>query len=316
MTRMDAERPDTAALFPGMNPVGHADLARFLVVNPVARRLLAEADRRLGRSVLDGLEGARGDYSEDAQVAFMVTCVALAEWARTELGVEARAAVGPSFGGKPLSVFCGSLPFEDAVWMTAALARCTDEFFATEYRDVVTHSFVRISAGQLEEILAELDALGQWSDVSCHLDRTMYMLSLREQNLEWLDKKIRSLGGMSLYTMRPPLHSASFAGLRSIAEDRVLGGLGFADPALPVVADQDGAVLRTGDGIRTMLLDGIVRPVRWPTAVEALRGLGIGRVCVYGPDSLFGRVACTRETFDVLAVDPRLALQPRRAGRR
>nr|WSY54842.1 ACP S-malonyltransferase [Streptomyces sp. NBC_00886] len=310
---MDAERPDTAALFPGMNPVRHADVARFMVVNPVARRLLAEADRRLGHSVLDGLESAEGDYSAPAQVAFMVSCVALAEWARTELGVEPTAAVGPSFGAKPLAAFCGSLPFEDAVWMTAELARCTDEFFATECQDVVTHSFVRITAAQLVEIQAELDTAGHWSDLACQLDSSMFMLSLREQQLEWLDKKIRSLGGLSLYTMRPPLHSASFAGLRRIAEDQVLGGLDFADPALPVVADQDGSVLRTGDELRTLLLDGIVRPVRWPTAVETLRGLGIGRVCVCGPDSLFGRVACTKDTFEVLPVDPRLALRPPRS---
>ncbi|WP_460106066.1 ACP S-malonyltransferase [Streptomyces sp. YKOK-J1] len=314
MTGMDAERTGTAVVFPGMNPVRYADLARFLVVNPVARRLLAEADHRLGHSVLDGLEHAEGDYSEHAQVAFMVTCVALAEWARTELGVEADAAVGPSFGGKPLTAFSGSLPFGDAVWMTAELARCMDEFFATQCQDVVTHSFVRITAGQLEEIRTELDAAGQWSDIACHLDRSMFMLSLRERNLEWLDKKIRALGGMSLYTMRPPLHSASFAGLRRMAEDRVLGGLEFADPALPVVADQDGTVLRTGDAVREMLLDSVVRAVHWPTAVDALRGLGVGRVCVCGPDGLFGRLACTRENFEVIAADPGLALRP--PGRR
>ncbi|MGW0286099.1 ACP S-malonyltransferase [Streptomyces sp. NPDC003236] len=311
---MDAERTGTAVVFPGMNPVRYADLARFLVVNPVARRLLAEADHRLGHSVLDGLEHAEGDYSEHAQVAFMVTCVALAEWARTELGVEADAAVGPSFGGKPLTAFSGSLPFGDAVWMTAELARCMDEFFANQCQDVVTHSFVRITAGQLEEIRTELDAAGQWSDIACHLDRSMFMLSLRERNLEWLDKKIRALGGMSLYTMRPPLHSAFFAGLRRMAEDRVLGGLEFADPALPVVADQDGTVLRTGDAVREMLLDSVVRAVHWPTAVDALRGLGVGRVCVCGPDGLFGRLACTRENFEVIAADPGLALRP--PGRR
>src|SRR4051812_23883573 len=147
----------TAALFPGMNPLRYADVARFLIVNPVARRRLAEADRRLGYSVLDRLEAAEDDYSEAAQVAFMLTCVALAEWAAAELGVQVRAAAGPSFGGKPLAAFCGALPFEDAVWMTAELARCMEEFFATEHQDVVTHSFVRVGAEQLAEIQEELD---------------------------------------------------------------------------------------------------------------------------------------------------------------
>ncbi|NKZ08314.1 ACP S-malonyltransferase [Actinomadura latina] len=306
----------TAVLFPGMGPTRYADVARFMVVNPVARGLLARADRRLGHSVLDELEAAEGDYSESAQVAFMVACVALAEWARTEHGAEASACVGPSFGGKPLSVFCGSLPFEDAVWMTAALAGCMARFFATECRDVVTHSFVRVSGEQLAEILGDLDARGEWADVACRVDRDLHMVSLRERNLEWLDKRIRGFGGLSLYTMRPPLHSAAFGGLRRVAEDEVLGGLAFADPALPVVADHDGAVLRTGAGIRAMLLDGIVRPVDWPAAVRALRGLGVGRLRVCGPDGLFGRVACTRDSFEVQTVDPQAALRPRAAGRR
>ncbi|WP_371476515.1 ACP S-malonyltransferase [Kitasatospora sp. NBC_00315] len=311
---MDTQYTGTAALFPGMNPVKYADLARFLIVNPVARRRLSEADRRLGHSVLDGLESAEDDYSEDAQVAFMLTCVALAEWAVAELGLEVTAGVGPSFGGKPLAVFCGSLPFEDAVWMTAELSHCMDEFFATECHDVVTHSFVRVDGEQLAEIQDELDVLGEWSEVSCHVDRDLHMLSLRERNLEWLEKKIRGFGGLSLYSMRPPMHSTAFVGLRDLAEERVLGRLEFADPAFPVVDDHDGTVLRSGAGIRTMLLDGIVRAVRWPQTVDALRELGIGKVGVFGPDSLFGRVPATRNAFEVLPVDPRLALLPRRKG--
>src|SRR4051794_21521420 len=136
---------DTAVLFPGMGPVPFAEVSRFMLVHPAARRLLARADRRLGYPVVDRLETAEGDYSEAAQVAFMVNCLALAEWARDELGVEAVAGVGPSFGVKALAAFSGALPFEDAVWMVAALARCMDEFFATECRDIVTHSFVRVT---------------------------------------------------------------------------------------------------------------------------------------------------------------------------
>ncbi|MFE7043225.1 ACP S-malonyltransferase, partial [Streptomyces atratus] len=98
--------------------------------------------------------------------------------------------------------------------------------------------------------------------------------------------------------------------LRERAEDELFDGLTFREPRIPVVADQDGTLLTTGDEVRTMLLDGFVRPVRWPDVVAALRRHGVGRLYVSGSDSLFGRVPVTTRNFDVVAVDPRSALQP------
>ncbi|MFC0527345.1 ACP S-malonyltransferase [Phytohabitans kaempferiae] len=297
-----------------MSPSRFVDLGRFMLVSPAARRLVAEADDRLGYSVVDRFRDTEGDYSEYAQVGFMVCCLALAEWARDELGFEPDVCAGASFGEKPLTVFTGVLPYPDAVEMTARLARCMDEFFATEHRDVVTHSFIRTPEAGLGEVLAELDGRGEWYDISCYLDHDFFMVSLREKNLEWLEREIRGLGGLSLYTMRPPMHSGAFDALRRKAEREVIGELPFADPKLPVVADQDGAVLHTAEAVRTMLLESFVRPLRWPDVVATLKRLGVGTVCVAGPDSLFGRVGCTTANFEVIAANPRLALQPRRRG--
>ncbi|GAA3681045.1 hypothetical protein GCM10022224_051640 [Nonomuraea antimicrobica] len=295
----------TAIVFPGMGPLAVDEVAAFMLGDPAARRLTAIADDVLGYSLMDRFQRAEGDYSEAAQVAFMVACVALADWAGRNLGVEPEACVGPSFGGKAAAAYSGALPFDDAVRLTADLARCTDDYFGREHTDVVTHSFVRTPEPRLRELLAELDAQGEWYEVSCHIDHDFYMLSLRERQEEWLKGRVRASGGLSLYTMRPPMHSAAFAPLRRRAEEEVLDGLRFADPRLPVVDDHDGTVLTTGEGVRTMLLDGIVRALRWPDAVAALKRLGVGTVCVCGPDSLFGRVALTRKTFTVTPVNPR-----------
>jgi [acyl-carrier-protein] S-malonyltransferase len=64
--------------------------------------------------------------------------------------------------------------------------------------------------------------------------------------------------------------------------------------------------------MRAMLLDSFVKPLRWPRVVDALKRQGVGHVCVCGPDSLFGRVRCTTGNFEVLAVNPGLALMPPR----
>ncbi|WP_240506376.1 ACP S-malonyltransferase [Thermoactinospora rubra] len=297
----------TAVVFPGMGPIRFADVGRFLVVNPVARKLVAEADARLGYPLLERLRSSEGDYTEYAQVAFFVSCVALARWADEEYGEAPAYATGPSFGEKPLAAYVGALSFSDGVWMTSRLARCLEEYFASEHQDVVTHSFVRVPRERVVEMLAELP----WSEISCYIDRDFHMVTLRERHLDRLTRQIRANGGLSLYTMRPPMHASAFGALRRKAEDEVIGKLTFAEPALPVIADQDGAVLRTGEEIREMLLKSFVQPLRWPDVVGALKRLDVGAVRVCGPDSLFGRVAVTRQAFEVVAVNPRTALQPR-----
>lgn len=310
----ESVRVGTAMVFPGMGPGRFEDAAKFMLLNRYARRLVAAADKRLGYSLVDRFRETEGDYSEYAQVAFFVNCLALAEWAADELGIRPDVCTGPSFGEKPASVYAGSLPFEDGVWMTARLARCMEEYFAAEHRDVVTHSFVRVGADQVREMLDELTGRGSWHDISCYLDDDFFMISLRQEELEWLQGTVRRLGGLSLYTMRPPMHSAAFAGLRRKAGEEILSRLDFADPGLPIVADQDGAVVRDGGGVRDMLLDSFVRPLRWPDVVASLRRLGVGTVCVAGSDSLFGRVRSTTSSFEVVAVNYRLALDPRRGA--
>ncbi|WP_329579207.1 ACP S-malonyltransferase [Kitasatospora sp. NBC_01250] len=302
----------TAMVFPGMGPAAFNDVGRFMVANRFARELVAVADEVLGYSLVDAFREAEGDYSEAAQVAFLVNCLASADWAQDALGVEAEAVLGPSFGEKAAVAFAQALPLPEAVRMTAELARCMEEYFSQEHTDVVVLSFVRTPAEKLGEILAELDEQGEWHDISCYIDEGFHMLSLRESRVEWMQQRLRAVGGMPLYTMRPPLHSGAFAGLRDKAEREVLSTLHFTDPKLPVVADQDGALLTTAEQVRTMLLDSIVRPLRWPDAVAGLKRFGIERVCVAGPDSLFGRVPCTTANFEVLPANPRLAMTPRR----
>jgi [acyl-carrier-protein] S-malonyltransferase len=305
-------RTGTAMVFPGMGPSRFEDLAKFLLINPLARKLVASADDILGYSLLDRYRDTAGDYSEYAQIAFLVTCLAMARWSEETLGARPEVCAGPSFGGKAAAAYSGALTFPEAVLLTARLARCEEEYFAREHRDVVTQSFVRMPEDRLAGVLRELAEQGEWYDMSCYIDDDFFMVSLREGRLEWFQRRLRASGGFPLYTMRPPMHSAAFAPLRDRVERAVVADLRFADPSIPVIADQDGALLNSADGVRTMLLDGFVRPVRWPAVVATLQRLRIGTLYVAGPDSIFGRVGCTNRRFDVVAANPRLALQPQR----
>ncbi|MFB7505854.1 ACP S-malonyltransferase [Streptomyces broussonetiae] len=306
---------DTALVFPGMGPVPFTEVGRFMVANPFARDLVAVADEALGYSLVDAFRTSPGDYSEAAQVAFFINCLACADWARDHLGVEPDIVAGPSFGEKAALAYTGALELPDAVRLTAEIARCLEEYFAEEHRDIVTLSFVRAPRDGLDAILTELDEAGEWHEISCHIDDGFYMISLSEHRVAWLEERLRSVGSLPLYTMRPPMHASAFRPLRERAERDVVSRYTFADPKLPVVADQDGRLLHTGEELRTMLLDGFDHPMNWPGVTTALKEAGVTRLCVAGPDSLFGRVPCATRNFDVVAAPPRLAMTPRRRSR-
>ena len=305
----------SALVFPGMGPTRFSDTGRFMVANPVARRLLRRASEVLGYDVTARFADAGDDgddYSEAAQVAFFVVCLALAEWARDELGITPGIAAGPSFGAKTVTAFTGALSFEDGVRLTAALATTIKEYIATEHADVVTVSCVRASMDRLGPILAELTHEGEWYDLACEVDNGFYLLNMREHRAGWFSDRLRQAGALPLYTMRPPMHSRRFQGLRDRVERELLPEFEFADPALPVVNDQSGAVLTTAAQVRSMLLDGLVRPVRWPAVAAAFAAASVSTVVVAGPDSMFGRVECVTGRFEVQAVDHRLAMRPAR----
>lgn len=303
---------DTAFVFPGMGPSRFPEAGRFMVANPIARRLLRRADEVLGYSVVDRFADADTDYDEAAQVAFLVNCLALAEWAQQTLDAHPTVCAGASFGQKTVAGFTGSLSFEETVLLTARLARVYDAYFAEHHTDVVTQSFVRVPTERLDPILAELSERGEWYEFACHLDAGFYMVNLHESALDWFVSRLRSVGGLPLYAMRPPMHSTLFTGLHAMVRDEILPDFTFTDPAVPIVSDQTGSLLTTADEVRTLVLDGIVAQVRWPDAVATLSAVGVGRVLVVGQDAMFGRVDCVVRNFEVVAVNPRLAMQPRR----
>lgn len=297
----------TAFAFPGMGPTFYRDVATFMLVDPRARALSAEAGDVLGYDLVDRYRDDGTGYSEYGQVAFLVNCLALAGWAEQRRQVTPDLLTGASFGGKAAAVHSGALDFADAVRMTVGMHHCETDYFAREYVDVVTHSFARTPVARLDEILAELD---DWHDISCHIDEDFFMVSLRRDRLDWFQAKLRAAGGLPLYTMTPPMHSSAFGALRERVDREVLAGLTFRDPQHPVVADQDGSIVDTAEGVRRMLLDGYTRAVRWPAVVGALAARGVKTLYMCGSDSLFGRVPVTRRAFEVVAVNPRLATRP------
>lgn len=142
----------------------------FHARQPFTRKLTVATDEVLGYSLTDRFAGSEDGYPVDAQVAFMVNCVALARWSSGGAGRRRRLLRRAELRREAAAAWTGALPFPDAVRMTAELARMTKDYFRREYQDAVTQSFVRTPASTLQEILAEMDERGEWYDISCHID--------------------------------------------------------------------------------------------------------------------------------------------------
>jgi [acyl-carrier-protein] S-malonyltransferase len=300
----------TALVLPGMAPSGFATLGKFLVLDRFARERVAEASDALGYSLLARLRDDPDEdgYSADAEVAFVVSCLALADRAEQVLGVSPTVCAAPSFGQKAAAVYTGAMTFADAIRFTVDLAHCEEEYFADS--DLVTHCVVRVPEEAFREVLAGMSERGEWHDVSGHLDRGFYLVSLSEQHLDAFVADIRAAGGYSMHTMRPPVHAAAFAPLRRKAEAEVFGRYSIGAPRLPVVADQDGRLVETAEDMRTMLLDTFDRAIRWPDVVAGLRGQGVDTLVFAGQDTMFHRLDVTAESFRVIALNPKNALLP------
>jgi [acyl-carrier-protein] S-malonyltransferase len=300
---------NTGILFPGMGPSGYNSLGKFLVTNPHARRLRRTADAVLGYSLMDFYRASTADYSEYCQVAFLISCLALIEQAAGLLDSEPVACTGPSFGGKTALAYSGALSFSETVLLVARLARCEEEYFQAQHQDVLTQSVARLPEPALQEILAAMTVRREWHDISCHIDHDFFMVSMRESSLERFSAQVRAAGGLPLYAMRPPMHSSAFGALLRKAEEEVLSDFEFSDPRLPVICDHDGSVIVTAAAVRAMLLESFVRPVRWQQVVRSMKDLGVETLYIAGPDSLFGRVRCTKQNFTVVPINPQTMLR-------
>ncbi|MGW5465215.1 ACP S-malonyltransferase [Streptomyces sp. NPDC003996] len=305
-----SETSSTAIVFPGISATPYADLAKFLMLSKSARALVAEASDILGYHLLDRYKEEDGRFTASSRVSFLVGCLALARDAELRSELRPDVVVGPSFGGMPAAAYAGAVGFADAVRMTAGWGDRVDRYFAEHYSDTVSQSCARLPEEELAEVLAQLRADGEWHDVACYVDTDFAIVSVRERRLPWLVEQMRARGGLPLATMRPPMHSPSFAALREEVAAEVFARLEFSDPVLPMVDDHDGGAVHTAGQVREMVLDGITAPVRWPSVVATLRERGVRELVVAGQDSLWGRVRCSTDNFAVTTLTPRRALVP------
>jgi [acyl-carrier-protein] S-malonyltransferase len=292
-------------LLPGLAPANAAAVGEFMGVDPFVRPRLAEAEEVLGYPLEQRFRSGGAGADEYRQLAFLINTLALADRAEQRLRVTPAVCLAPSFGLLAAIVHLGVLPFADVVRLVAHNARHEAEFLAGPDADVVTYYVFRTPEDALREVLGEMAGRAEWAEISGRFDAGFFAVSMRASSVAGFTRGIRERAGVPLYRMSPPVHCSRLGPVR----DRLaaLCPPTFTDPRVPLISELDGSLVRTGAGVRALLLDGVVGPIRWPDAVAALERLGVRTVCVPGPSNLFDRLVRTR--FDAMTVTPESALR-------
>ncbi|WP_146185269.1 ACP S-malonyltransferase [Microbacterium sp. HMWF026] len=291
-----------ALLFPGLTPARHRHVRRFLSRSPLARRRFDECSEALGYDLEQAYADADIYDWEPYQCAFLAINLALADWARVEKGLRVEAVCGQSFGGFAGAVAAGCVPLGE---MAALLARSTvveRAFFDALDEPLACVFFSRVDVDHVDELVARAEQPGGWAEVSVRADRGVHAVSGTVETIARLEAAVRARGGIVYYTINRAEHCRRMLPLRDRVEREAYAGVVFADPAVPVVSDVTGEVLRTADAVRTDLLAGWTHATVAETLYDGVSALGVRRLIVPGPPSAFRRHGGGR--FEILAISP------------
>lgn len=228
------------------------------------------------------------DLSEEelSHTAVAQPAIFLVEWAAfwaLRMRAEAQAVAGHSLGEFAALAAAGALPWPEAFRLVRLRGELMEE---------ATQSCPGGMVAALGLPRADVEAIARKTGcfVANYNAPTQIILAGGEENLAWAEADIKEKGGKAVrLNVAGAFHSPFMAeAARRLAQ--VLAEAPLAPPRCAFISSTSGLVESDPERIRALLMEQMVRPVRWCTAVETLVGLGVEEAWEVGPGEVLTRL--------------------------
>jgi [acyl-carrier-protein] S-malonyltransferase len=297
-----------AFVFPGQGSQS-VGMGRALADHsPAAAAVFVEADRALGEPLSRlAWQGPADelDRTENAQPALLATSVAYLEAVRERwggLGAVPRPpafAAGHSMGQYSALVAAGVIGLADGVRLVRERGRLMQA--SSEGRDGAMAAIIGLDDDRLPELVSAASVHGTFGVANRNAPGQVVVSGDRAA-IDAAAEIAKGLGARKAIVL--PVSVAAHSPLMAGAADamrRVLDGVAFEEPAVPLLANATGRPLTTGAACRAELVDHLTAGVDWVTAVEHMTAAGVTTFIEVGPGrvltGLIKRIAPDAETI-------------------
>jgi [acyl-carrier-protein] S-malonyltransferase len=273
-----------AFLFPGQGSQ-YAGMGKALAEDfPAARQVFEEADDALGFALSEVCFNGPAEQlqlTENTQPAILAVSVAALRAMESEGFAPPDYVAGHSLGEYSALVAAGSLSLTDAVRTVRARGR-----YMQEAVPVGTGAMAAILGADLKVVLAACEEASQGQVCSAANINSANQVVIAGDS-DAIDRAIvllKERGAKRAVKLKvsAPFHCA----LMKPAQERLaadLQSISFADLQVPLVANVDAGVVKSGAEAREALVRQVTQPVRWLDSVEFLTDHGVQSFVEIGP---------------------------------
>jgi [acyl-carrier-protein] S-malonyltransferase len=300
-----------AYVFPGQGSQSVGMGRDLAAASPAAAAVFAAADAALAEPIsalaFDG-PAETLDRTENAQPALLATSIAYLAAVRERwaaVGIEppvAAFAAGHSMGQYSALVAAEVISLEDGVRLVRERGRLMQASGAG--RDGAMAAILGLDDAQLPALVERAGAHGIFGVANRNAPGQV-VVSGERAAIEAAAGIAKELGARKAIVL--PVSVAAHSPLMAEAADgmrRVLAGVEFRDPAIPLLANADARPITTADAARAELVEHLTAGVDWVAAVERMTAAGVDTFLEVGPGRvLTGLIKRIAPDVDGVALD-------------
>ena len=279
-----------AFVFPGQGSQAVGMGQALAAAEPAAAAVFHAADSALGES-LSALAWSGPEEqlnrTEHAQPALLATSIAYLTVLRERAAAAGDPDLAPAFmaghsmGQYSAMVAAGVLSLEDGVRLVRERGRLMQA--SGSGRDGAMAAILGLDEAALPELAARAGAHGAFAVANRNAPGQV-VVSGERAAIEAAAELAKALGAKRALPL--PVSVAAHSPLMAEAADgmrRVLAGVAFHDPAVPLLANADARPLETAEACRAELVEHLTAGVDWVRAVEVIRAAGVQAFIEVGP---------------------------------